>query len=568
MGPRWAHFSRNTVDGHRNVSTSTYAEQNHSSLKAKAPDNPKRKMERNVTDVMKRDRDLIQKRQLDKHRWGSAEAIQRENMTVEQSSCLGLARQQLDEKPFEHLTKEYNLSAQYKVTSEVRAGITGCLVVHCNSHQSEGRFIPDGRRCGQCKESIAMSICRHDIAKKMFQKEPVFNRSEINHALLYFPFIPRMTVSGNWVNEVRKIHKDGTSSTLSLELTAAQSSSAQPTAAQSSSSTTLASSVDFAGTQSSTSDELPSSTSQSLTDESASTGTVAQTNSTSAAVGEFSMSAGPQVLQSPSKDLWAPINRNAEGTSTAILRKSVHYNLFVAAGRDIAELASSCSTVVQHALYNHLQQVKNLVSTGDYSNDRHLVTGVGNLARILSSVSSQANGSMPKHHGQKRPGRQPQHRLGSEKSTASVKRRRTCGFCKMSGCAANSCRLKRSWGIPARVTNDTFAEISEKLGNIADGVEPDFKEVNLGDATSQSCITNLPQGTRRLQVKGYFHFQGNQFIFCTCINAEGKIHSRQEGSEKRSYADVFIPKAALIASFKTPLDYIFWQPGQEEQSAS
>lgn len=66
MGPRWAHFSRNTVDGHRNVSTSTYAEQNHSSLKAKAPDNPKRKMERNVTDVMKRDRDLIEKRQLDK----------------------------------------------------------------------------------------------------------------------------------------------------------------------------------------------------------------------------------------------------------------------------------------------------------------------------------------------------------------------------------------------------------------------------------------------------------------------------------------------------------------------
>ena len=246
MGPRWGIFSRNTVDGHRNVSTSSYAEQNHSSLKAKAPDNPKRKMERNVTDVMKRDRDLIMKRQVNKHRWGSAEAILRENMTVEQASCLCLARQKLDEKPFEHLTKEYNLSAQYKVTSEVRAGITGCLVVHCNSLQSEGRFIPDGERYGQCKESVAMSICRHDIAKKMFRKEPVFNQSEINHALLYFPFVPRMTVSGNWVNELRKIHKDGTSSALSLELAAAQSSSAQPTTSTTESSTSNSSTLEVA----------------------------------------------------------------------------------------------------------------------------------------------------------------------------------------------------------------------------------------------------------------------------------------------------------------------------------
>ena len=379
--------------------------------------------------------------------------------------------------------------------------------------------------------------------------------------------------------------------TAPLQLAAAQSSLSQPT-----SSTTLASSArytsnsstleaaEFVGAQSSTSDELAS-TSQSLPAVSASTATVAQAHSTSAASlstvtafnagagstssgGEYSLSARPQVLQSPSKDLWVPINRNAEGTSTATLRKSIHYNSFIAAGKDIVELAGMCPTIVQHALYTHLKQVKDLVCTGDCSNERHLVTGVGSLAGILSSVSSQANGSMPKHQGRKRPGRQPEHRLGSEKSTVSVKRRRSCGFCKMSGCSANSCRLKESWGVPAKVTNDTFAEISEKLGNIADGVEPDFEEVNLGDATSQSCITSLPQGTKRLQVKGYLHFQGNQFIFCTCINGEGKIHSRQEGSEKRSYADVFIPKASLIASFRAPLDYIFWKPGQEEQSAA
>ena len=62
-GDKWAHYSRNTVPRNRFIRTSNYAEQNHWSIAANAPDDPNRTLEQNIVDIMERDKTLADKRQ-------------------------------------------------------------------------------------------------------------------------------------------------------------------------------------------------------------------------------------------------------------------------------------------------------------------------------------------------------------------------------------------------------------------------------------------------------------------------------------------------------------------------
>ena len=154
MGKRWAHFSRNTVPGHRNITTSSCAEQNHSSIKAMAPDDANRTVEQNIADIMTmRDKTLNDARQQEKNLWYCTVDADLRQMTKDRSEQLSMARKQMDKKPYNLFVEEFDHSLQYSAKDEVRDGVPGCVIRHVSQSESDGRFIPDGEKCKQCAES-------------------------------------------------------------------------------------------------------------------------------------------------------------------------------------------------------------------------------------------------------------------------------------------------------------------------------------------------------------------------------------------------------------------------------
>jgi len=61
-------------------------------------------------------------------------------------------------------------------------------------------------------------------------------------------------------------------------------------------------------------------------------------------------------------------------------------------------------------------------------------------------------------------------------------------------------------------------------------------------------LESLPFGTKRVQVKGYHICKEGRYLFCVCMDDQGRILSRTEGSGTASYADVFIRDIAVITS--------------------
>jgi RNA polymerase subunit RPABC4/transcription elongation factor Spt4 len=273
-----------------------------------------------------------------------------------------------------------------------------------------------------------------------------------------------------------------------------------------------------------------------------------------------------ELLASPSKQLMPTIAKNAEGTSTVELRRSVPYNDFLKMGQEIGGLAVSSCTLTQHAIYSHLQAIKNLLTIGDYNHERHAGTSVEGLSMLLAVVAKDrtpAGEDQPKARVVPKRGRKPTQRLGSENSTVSAKKPRSCRFCKKQGCQTNSCNTKNEWGESISISNSTLSQIAQKLEQIAEGKHADFRDMSTVmelDRIGTKIVDAIPKGTKRLQVKGYLRYQENQYLFCTCINSEGEIHTRSEGSQLISYADVFIKKSAVVVSFSNMMDHIFWKP--------
>ena len=89
-------LTRNTIAGHRDVSTSSYAEINHSSIKAIVGDDPGRPVEKTVAALLKRDKGLISDRQKDKYRWGNCKASHLSRMTAQIAADLSQYREALD----------------------------------------------------------------------------------------------------------------------------------------------------------------------------------------------------------------------------------------------------------------------------------------------------------------------------------------------------------------------------------------------------------------------------------------------------------------------------------------
>lgn len=130
MGERWGHYSRNKVRGHRNISTSSYAEQNHASIKAMAPDDPHRPVEHHVIAIMNGDKNLINQRQKEKYQWHTVAASHLNEKPAQRASHLSTARNALDHQSYAHFVREYDHSLQYYAEDEERDGVMGCVIRH------------------------------------------------------------------------------------------------------------------------------------------------------------------------------------------------------------------------------------------------------------------------------------------------------------------------------------------------------------------------------------------------------------------------------------------------------
>ncbi len=69
-------------------------------------------------------------------------------------------------------------------------------------------------------------------------------------------------------------------------------------------------------------------------------------------------------------------------------------------------------------------------------------------------------------------------------------------------------------------------------------------------------IDFVPQATRRIQAKGYHVCKEGRYLFCVCIDYLGNELSQTEGSQTKTYADVFIRDTAFLTSLGR-FDYVF-----------
>lgn len=532
IGHRWGHFSRNTVAGHRDVSRSSYAEINHSSIKAIVGDDPGRSVEKTVTALLKRDKGLVRDRQRDKYRWGNGRASHLSGLPAKRAADLSQYREKLDEKPYDILVEEYDRHLQYNITDEERDGVYGCLIRHANIPESEGRFIPDGRKCMNsetpCETSLAMTFCRHDIAKCKHRKVPIYDAFDesIAYFHLFYTFVPRLRVNGSWVESVAR-RPDDNITVLEVGHSFSPSNS-------------------FDGD-----DDMKE-------DGNVIQGVGVLDEPVTAPAASRTNFAG--VLTSPSKQ-YMPTSSNAAG-SCKELRKQVPYNDFLKHGENIGAMAKSLDLDTQHALNTHLLDIRQMIRCGDYTSPRYTGTSVEGLAKVLAVVAkdrASSGGGMPVSQVAAKPGRLPVHRLGAENSTVN-KKPSTCSFCRRQGCRKDVCAVKRGFGEDLKVNTKSATDIAKRLETIAKGDHTGFKDIasvlSADAISSKEELDGLPTNTKYLQVKGYHRKEEKTFLFCTCINKEGEILSRNYGDGTKSYADVLIDINTVKVSLLS-LTYVF-----------
>lgn len=546
MGDQWAYFSRNTVPWHRFVATSNYAEQNHWSIAANAPDDPNRSLEQNIVDIMERDKTLFDQRQEDAFRWDTLSQTHLSSMTHELANDLANAREALDEKPYAFFVNEYKLSRQYHVVDAIEDGVAGSWVRHISQLDSgAGRFIRDGERCNLCNESVAMTMCRHDIAKSKHQNMPVFDKALIDPVHLRRTITPRARVlDGTYVSTVRKMpgHQPVTNDTTASHALFGGTDNDNED-------------IDFGNDEEDTKDAFQG------TDVLLASSTPKEVHS---------------VLASPSKQLMPPVSKHADGTSTRELKRSIPFNTLLKQAQDLANLVGPLCPITQHAYNTHLLNLMDLFRIGDYSNARHDDRCVASFAHRLVGMGvkdkSVAGPNMPKQRAAKKSGRKAEHRLGSAKSHVSSKPQRKCGFCKSQGQAGSthknksSCPVKDSFGeydeIKSAKDSESIGTIVDKLDVMLRGENASFRDMSkvLGETemTERMFLEAIPDGTKRIQVKGYHVCKEGRYVFCVCIDNQGRELIRNEGKSTTSYVDIFIHETAVKTRLNT-FDYVFWK---------
>lgn len=125
----WAHYVVRKVIGHREIKSSSYSEQNHSSLAARVPDDHSRPIERFITEVIRRTGDIMDERQKALFTWDANKATAVDNMIPRDRPHLKSARGMLYQVPYERFVGQYKCYSSYNVV-EVEGG---CHITHTSS---------------------------------------------------------------------------------------------------------------------------------------------------------------------------------------------------------------------------------------------------------------------------------------------------------------------------------------------------------------------------------------------------------------------------------------------------
>ena len=126
--------------------------------------------------------------------------------------------------------------------------------------------------------------------------------------------------------------------------------------------------------------------------------------------------------------------------------------------------------------------------------------------------------------------------------------------------------MKASFGEYDEIKNardsKSIATIADKLDVMLRGENASFRDMStvLGETemTKRLFLDAIPGGTKRIQVKGYHVCKEGRYVFCVCIDNQGRELIRNEGKSTTSYVDIFIHETAVKTSLNT-FDYVFWK---------
>ena len=515
---RWGHFAIVKIPGHRGLRTSSYAEQNHSSLAQRVPDNSTRTVEEHIVEVMQRTGDVLDQRQEDLVNWDAAYATDVSKMTRRDRDNLSEARKKLNRVPFLRFQKNYQRYTSYNCKD---VGDT-CHISH-TSNPDKVYILVDGKRCG-CESQFAFEDpCAHEICKLVHQKKNAFQMDMFCRTSLLSVALPK----------VKAVDIDEDFSSLLGDL----------------------------GT-------LPANAKQSANAEVAGAGAgpvktgVCRKRSAAVAFSQPAVSPSKAALDLPSSAISPRTDRRAGDPNANVGFRKINDAL-----RELTSTATRMDNYVQNVVYSVITQLHELLEKGDYDAERHKGT-LMEMTAFQLSVLSQKNPPSEEYTDVKvrshivKPGPAPKFRLGSDKSTISGGIPRSCGFCLTTGehpGNQSSCPVKQSYGMCYTVRTKK-RDIAKKLQNIVEGKELTYKDLSGVDMYSnKKVIDSPPHATKRFQFKGYKVEKDEKFVLCTCIARDGKILSRKEGLETVTYEEVFIEYLSLIASVGQ-CDSVFFAP--------
>ena len=92
------------------------------------------------------------------------------------------------------------------------------------------------------------------------------------------------------------------------------------------------------------------------------------------------------------------------------IRKNVHYHTLVAAGKDVAEAASTMCNGTQHVILTHLKTLSDAILSGNYDPTKYENTSIGPVIeqiRLCKATSAEIVPGGPKMKAGQRQGARP-----------------------------------------------------------------------------------------------------------------------------------------------------------------
>lgn len=549
---RWAHYVVIRIRGHRNIRTSSYSEQNHSSQAQRVPDDATRPVEQFLVELLHRTDDVLNERQVKLFEWeaGSETAIRKLNPSDRKH--LADARRLLHREPYHRFAAQVGLYPSYNVKEVAN----GCELSHTSS-PDKVYFIPDGERCSCDYVFCWEDECRHEIAKRIHRGLPAFDLALFSPLHRFQPVLPMLKAAPSTSVIMRPRNDKEENANPGFEGDNNEQSASGEFEGHLDGSLALQPEPVQYGNLG-----LPAAL-------------VANSEQPAASATKKRKVPGQdsqlsQIAISPSK---GGSVEDVRPDHRAKRRKSCNINANVSYGnlRDactaLSSLASSMDNAVQNAVLTHIVKLKTLLDTRDYGSLMHKGTSVEAMAMQLNylvgvGVQAIRPGHVVVKSSVPREGANPTNRLGGPKSQKG-RTPQMCGFCSSVGEHPGNqtiCPKKLAFGTCFAVKKDKHA-ITEKLEMVTSGKDDDFIDLSGNELLSNcSNLSGPPGRAKRIQIKGYKTMpSGKRYLLCTCIDRFGNSLSQQEGRSSVSYQDVFVEYMATVASLGQ-YDSIFFKP--------